>query len=848
MESIPNIDAICELFEPKPNTWEKARPFLRLALILAPGAVFGSFGTLAGSLTSLDSGLTLAGAMDELEAVLFHTAGLFRKKPRYDSPFDLPRLANTLAIYAAWFDTLSEQCPTLWENLELDDSGWQWMKDQCQAEYDEVREILGGDGRNILLTDGAGAQALNQFYAILMDRTRKLASGLAATENLSVPWNDLPEKAIRKYFRHCEVLRKYEPYRSWVDEQYQNQILRTVQNLTPSQEPGRLHLPPVTSLEHFRGRQEELAVIRSAYHTRKVVTLWGEGGMGKTELAIAYAKNHENAYFFPFRNDLKNSLTQGFLDGMPELAQQRPTPEEAYAKAIAFLMQCPQDDLLILDNVDISADSLDTVRRELEKLPLRCLITTRTEASDAIEVGTLQEEELALIFDDQGVALDHQKRIDLIRAVDRHTLTVDLIARSLRGGRVDADAILNALKSLNLRDVRLPKVGTHYSGSPKEQKIYGHLLTVFNLSGLTEPEKRAMTCAVLLPQTGMSGKLFQDALDDEAADALFGLSQRGWLRWNNGRLSIHPLIRILTKTELEPTDEKCGVFLEKIWEQYDKKHYDRELYKDLAELFSMATNTLDNVVGNWAFCAGVFWRDLGEYRIALAYDLKAVEIREKALPEDHHDLAISYNNLGSTYGAMGDHSNARIYKEKALEIRQKILPENHPDLAVSYNNIGVTYDALGSINLIRGNQEEAMKYLKESLKYHQSALELWKKIQPEGDSGLAACYNNLGSTCGHLGDHNKELEYQQNALAIYEKVLPENHPDIAVSCGNIACTLARLIRFTDALPYIKRAVSIAAQSLPENHPDLLDYQRAQKIVAFFATLQEQGIPFPNPFL
>ena len=845
MESIPNIDAICELFEPKPNTWEKARPFLRLALILAPGAVFGSFDTLAGSLSALDSGLTLAGAMDELEAVLFHTAGLFRKKPRYDSPFDLPRLANTLAIYAAWFDTLSEQCPTLWENLELDDSGWQWMKDQCQAEYDEVREILGGDGRNILLTDGAGAQALNQFYAILMDRTRKLASGLAATENLSVPWNDLPEKAVRKYFRHCEVLRKYEPYRSWVGEQYLNQILRTVQNLTPPppRESGKLHLPPVTSLEHFRGRQEELETIRSAYHTKKVVTLWGEGGMGKTELAIAYAAEYENAYFFPFRNDLKNSLTQGFLDGMPELAQQRPSPDVAYAKAVDFLKRCAADDLLILDNVDISADSLDAVRRELEKLPLRCLITTRTEASDAIEVGTLQEEELALIFDDQGVALDHQKRIDLIRAVDRHTLTVDLIARSLRGGRVDADAILNALKRLNLRDVRLPKVGTHYSGSPKEQKIYGHLLTVFNLSGLTEPEKRAMTCAVLLPQTGMNGKLFQDALDDDAADALFDLAQRGWLRWNNGRLSIHPLIRILTKTELEPTDEKCGVFLKKIWEQYDKSQYNQEQYKNFAELFAMATNTLDDVVGEWAFCAGVFWNHLGEYRIALAYNQKAVEIGEKALPDDHPDLAIYYNNLGSTYGNLGNHNNARIYKEKALEIRQKILPENHPDLAVLYNNIGVTYNALGRINLTRRNHEEAMKYLKESLKYHQSALELWKKILPKEHSYLATCYNNLGNTYGHLGDHIKALEYQQNALAICEKVLPENHPDIAVSCGNIAITLTQLDRFTDALPYIKRAVSIAEQSLPENHPDLLNYRQIEEAIEHYATLQKQGIPF-----
>ena len=73
---------------------------------------------------------------------------------------------------------------------------------------------------------------------------------------------------------------------------------------------------------------------------------------------------------------------------------------------------------------------------------------------------------------------------------------------------------------------------------------------------------------------------------------------------------------------------------------------------------------------------------MGEYLKALSYYEKALEIRQKTLPPNHPDLAISYNNIGSVYDKMGEYSKALSSYEKALEIRQKTLPPNHPDLAI----------------------------------------------------------------------------------------------------------------------------------------------------------------------
>jgi tetratricopeptide (TPR) repeat protein len=43
------------------------------------------------------------------------------------------------------------------------------------------------------------------------------------------------------------------------------------------------------------------------------------------------------------------------------------------------------------------------------------------------------------------------------------------------------------------------------------------------------------------------------------------------------------------------------------------------------------------------------------------------------------------------YEAMGDIAKGLAYQEKALEIRQQILPATHPDLARSYNNVAGCY-------------------------------------------------------------------------------------------------------------------------------------------------------------
>lgn len=827
MEKIPSLKIICDLLEEKPGAWETVKPFVKLALLVAPGTVFSSFGTAAGTLAALGNGATLADALDKVEGGLFRTKSfLWRKRPDYESPFDRPRMANALLIFAAWFDTLADEEPALWENLKLDEQGFNWIQKQGQEEYRKVLELVGDDGRAVLLPEGRGMLALKELYIQLKEQTKKLAQGLVKTKNLRVDWDCCPESAVVRYRRYYDILQKYDSYRKWSGQQFHEEILSGVEDVkegqqeilqelrkgSTSEQPVKLNLPPKSSLYEkglFRGREAELERIRAAFQNQKTVILTGLGGMGKTELAVRFGRewaNQDGVYFLTFRETFRETMALGVTEGMSQLIGQKLDPDAAYALAMKRLSECTKEELLILDNVDVSQESLSSVIGKLSGLTLRSIVTTRCEMAGAIDVDYLPVEELVQIFDDHKAPVDMEKRLELIQVVDRHTLTVDLIARSLKGGRVKADTILEALKEQNLSKAMLPPVDADFPGAQKQEKIYGHLRTVFRVTGMSQPEQEAMRAAVLLPQSGMDAELFQNALSEKARAAMFSLAENGWLSWQDGLVAIHPVIRLVCREELKPTDVRCETFLFSLLDQHDPTQYNKIRLSQMAELFSIAANNLDDNEGIWANRAGQFLYDLGEFRAALDYNMRAVSRMENCIEEKPLSLAAAYNNLGMTYGDMGNHEEALVFKQKALSMWENALPSGHPSLATAYSNLGMTYTAIGE-------HETALEYQLKALSIKEHTLE-------PNDPSLAIAYNNIGSAYGELGKYEEEIEYQLKAISIRRRVLSAEHPLLAASYNNVGLAYFNLGDYEKALEYLIKAMIIREHSLPSQHTDI----------------------------
>ncbi|CAF1246083.1 unnamed protein product [Adineta ricciae] len=203
---------------------------------------------------------------------------------------------------------------------------------------------------------------------------------------------------------------------------------------------------------------------------------------------------------------------------------------------------------------------------------------------------------------------------------------------------------------------------------------------------------------------------------------------------------------------------------------------------------------------------GIVYYHMGDYSEALSSHEKALEIRQIVLPPNHPDLAYSYNSLGLVYDDMGDYTKALSCYEKDLEITAIALPPNHPDLATSYNNIGLVYRNMGDYS--------------QALSYYGKALEIWKIVLPPNHANLAKPYIGIGVAYYNMGDYSEALSSHEKALEIRQMALPSNHSDLAYSYNNIGLVYRSMGHYSKALSFQEKALEIRQIALPPNHPDL----------------------------
>ena len=701
-----------------------------------------------------------------------------------------------------------------------------FFEKQLEKDYDRLIVLIIGEKPNF-----RGAFALDG--ELDFDANRDIWD----TETLSQKLEALPEERLAAV------------------DAYLRKELPNYQAETP---PPALTLPLPNSLgKGFVGRQTEMEKMARMLPDGPVV-LWGLGGIGKSQLAAEFCRKHGKgqSYFVRFRGNLLDTVLNGICLTQPDMKDLKLDSEqarqEAYEKTMALLRRCGREDILIIDNVDkpdrdLAALKQDPVYQELRKTPLKLILTTRNEVDRGLQVKPMKEETLYDIFRYHQVPIGEDV-VALIKAVKRHTMTIDLFARAMKNNswkRVTAEDLLEALRGKKLGK----KVATDHNESAEQLEVYEHLEALFDVVQVPKEAQRVLRWAALLPTGGLDSEVFGRAVPEELQPRIDELISQGWLLLEQENLAIHPVIGSVCRNKLNPNDENCEDFLWAVRGQYDEKQYNANRFRQFAELFTQAAELLPDGEGDWASLAGYFWKkvgqpgraleleeqavakleaqgengnqkelatcynnlgytygELGNHPKALEYMLKALAIRETVLPENHPELATSYNNVGSTYGDLGDHRKALEYKLKALTIFEKALPPEHPDLASSYDNVGGTYGDLG-------DHQKALEYKLKALKIRETVL-------PENHPDLAQSYNNVGLTYGDLGDHRKALEYMLKAMKIQEKVMDPEHPLMAACYNNVGYTYGQLGDHQKELEYMLKALKIRETVLPENHPEL----------------------------
>ena len=711
---------------------------------------------------------------------------------------------------------------------------------------------------------------------------------LGKTKLLKNSSPQLREK-IQEIFQHTVVRMKSERY-SNTDELIK--ALDQALEIATEEKDGYLidnNITVTTSSSYYISRKDKLSEIRQHLENYHIAYLYGIGGIGKSETAREYAEEYRGSYttiqLSVYSGDLK-SLIAGlkFSSDDNYFEKDINIRYETKLSLLSKAMINNERTLLIIDNYNVEPDSDEykrnvEVMKDLKKLHIHILFTTRTSPNDdktKIDIEELSKEELRhMFFAINPKDKDKEERIaqvdELIETAYRHTLTVDLVAHQtakIEGyGKKTLSDYIKVLKESGINSGINVAVYNNKDDNEKSDIIFEHIRTLFNLTALTEKEKYIMVNACLLPLSGMSVAEFESFIDlenypnSESNDGwgedstISNLVKSGWIKRIDGevpKITLHPIVSEVTVNELKPeiTEDKCKNFFDSVSELIDKNDLKTlEAYKDIfiSSADALLKNEDEISVGYVSDIASLL-DDLAYYPESLYYYMKVLKIRKKVLPENHPDIATSYNDMGLAYGALGEYKKELECCLKALAIQEKVLPENYPDIATLYNNVGYAYgkledhkkqleyylkalairekvlpenhpDIVASYNNVGYAYGELADHKKE-LNYYLKVLAIQEKVLPENHPDIAASYNDVGSVCSELGDHKKELDYYLKALAIREKVLPENHPDIAASYNNIGCAYGELGEHKNELEYCLKALAIQEKVLPENHPDI----------------------------
>jgi len=242
------------------------------------------------------------------------------------------------------------------------------------------------------------------------------------------------------------------------------------------------------------------------------------------------------------------------------------------------------------------------------------------------------------------------------------------------------------------------------------------------------------------------------------------------------------------------------------------KHYDEAI-----EIFSpFWTFVLAGIYMN----KGMALTDQGEYKLALVYSAKALELHQQ-LNMDEFGVATIYNNIGNLYEIMGELHKSIEYCLTAYNIWEKIGKEKHPYAANALNNLGLAYKKLEKYD--------------QALKYYHMSLKLKLEILGEKNPTTADSYNNIGMAYVAIQDFENAQTYLEESLKIRLSIFGENHTDTIDCYANLGCMYLQMGNIYAALALYMKARDRALETFGPNHPDtksiLITTQNLQHIYA-----------------
>ncbi|MDZ8238801.1 MAG: tetratricopeptide repeat protein [Nostoc sp. ChiQUE01a] len=592
---------------------------------------------------------------------------------------------------------------------------------------------------------------------------------------------------------------------------------------------------PLSGVVEFVGREVELQNLHQLLQENEQVAIAavaGMGGVGKTELALQYARNHRETYkggicwLLAKSGDVGIQIVQ-FARTVLDLNPPDNLTEDPNQKLLAQVQYCfrhwPEegDVLLVLDDVVEYRE----VKPYLHSLSSRfkVLMTTREKLQPPImrlDLGLLKPLAAINLLKSLVSRERLQREPWIARRLCKHLgylpLGLELVGRYLI---LDEDLslaeILQQLKDEGLTNEAIDE-------APQEMTAKLGVAAAFELSW-RRLQKNAQVLGCFLSLFALAPipwKLVEgnEAKEQKKArrDLLnFYLLQRK----GEETYQLHPLLREFFQyklTGLEQAEELkrslCQVMVA-VGKGIPETLTIQQI-KDVASLIphlAEAAKNLIQYVSNedlyWVFTGNArFYNGQGLYDKAAPWYKQCLKNSKQRLGEEHPVVATSLNNLAELYIFQGRYSEAEPLFIQVLALRRKLLGEEHPDVAASLNNLAVLYNNQG-------------RYSEAEFFYIQ-ALALRRKLLGEKHHCVAASLNNLAVLYNNQGKYSEAESFYIQALALYCKLLGREHPNVAISLNNLAELYHNQGRYSEAESLYIQALALSCKLLGEEHPNI----------------------------
>ena len=458
---------------------------------------------------------------------------------------------------------------------------------------------------------------------------------------------------------------------------------------------------PKTSQDKIIGRDAELEDLHQRlFNNKQVVLVNGLGGIGKTTLAQAYTAKYWDeychiAYVSQISKDIISDFisTEGLLGSLNIFAKDK-DPRGLFITIIAELKKMEDSpNLLIIDNADRSLSQLYNYLPSQPQWHILVTSRERIQRFDLKELGFLSEPDAVTLFlrhFTHGKMTEDEIK-ELVRAVDFHTLTIEILAKTAQLQRTEMKELKSAIE-----DDLKANVYINHKGN-KIEKVTSYLCSIFSMSQLSDSEIWLLQQFICLPAEFHSYELVKDMInpaatqkEDNFSETIEELSAKGWLLKNRETDSykMHRIIADVIKkqhtialTNAKPVIDSitAKLSIDQTKDNPVEKFPWIPFGKSALAIFP---DSSDPVIAKLQNNLATVLQDLGDYEGAKSLLEKALSSAEKNFGPEHPTTAVRYSNLALVLKDLGDYEGALKLSEKSLRIVQKVLPQGHPHIKI----------------------------------------------------------------------------------------------------------------------------------------------------------------------